>query len=186
MKKITVGNFETTALKTFGYIYLSSFGALWLLIEPLGTFGIAPKSISTLGFIGYISLFVISLILALVLCRIWKNVIFLRQELVILKVESRLEGIDYLVKAPANLQVTDFSHLFVERLEKGKASEKVKQLRRGFSPVLNVRRNEDKFELDDNITLKEAGFLETDVLFITGKPIKVDNTPRFSKTSDFE
>ncbi|MFH2094005.1 MAG: hypothetical protein ABIJ31_16720 [Pseudomonadota bacterium] len=51
MKKITIGNFETTEMKTFGYVYLSSFGALWLLIEPLGAFGIAPKYLSNLGLI---------------------------------------------------------------------------------------------------------------------------------------
>ena len=186
MKNITIGNFETTELKTLGYIYLSSFGALWLLIEPLGAFGIAPKYLSSLGIIGYISLLIISFILALIFCRVWENFIFLRQELVTLKVESSLEGIDYLVKAPANLQIIDFSHLFVERLEKGKASDRVRQLRRGYSPVLNVRRGQEKFEIDENLTLKEAEFQESDIVFITGKPIKVDNTPRFSVSTDFE
>jgi hypothetical protein len=186
MKKITIGNFKTTELKSFGYVYLSSFGALWLLIEPLGVFGIAPKYLSNLGFIGYIALFVVALILSVVLCRIWENFIFLKQDLITLTVESSLEGINYLVKTPANMLIFDFSHLFVEYLEKGKASDKVRILRRGYSPVLNVKRDGEKIELDDNITLKEAWLLECDVLFITGKPIKTDNTIRFQTSEDFK
>ena len=186
MKKITIGNFPSISSKAFGSMYLSSFGAMWLLLEPLGIFGIAPNVLSNLGLIGYISLFVISLFVALAISQIWKNLLFLRQEFIVLTVESSLEGIDYQVKAPANLQAWDFAHLFIEHLEKGKSSDKVKSLRRGYSPVLNVRRNGEKTELNNNITLKEAGLLESDVLFVIGKLIEVDRSPRFSTKSDFE
>ena len=91
-----------------------------------------------------------------------------------------------MVKAPVNLLIFDFSHLFVERLEKGKASDKVKLFRRYYSPVLNVRRDGKKIELDDNITLKEARLLEFDVLFVTGKPIKTNNNIRFQVSSDLK
>ncbi|EMS80806.1 hypothetical protein [Desulfotignum phosphitoxidans] len=186
MKRITIGNYETTELKTFGYVYLSSFGALWLFIEPLGAFSIAPKYLSNLGLIGYLGLFVVAFILSIFLCRIWENLIFFKQDLITLKIESSLEGVNYLVKAPANMLIFDFSHLFIDRLEKGKASKKVKLLRRGNSPVLNMKRDGEKIELDDNITLKEANLLESDVFFITGRPIKPDNTPRFQVSSDFK
>ncbi len=43
-----------------------------------------------------------------------------------------------------------------------------------------MKRNGEKTELDNNITLKEAGLLDTDVLFVLGKPIEVDLSPRFS------
>jgi hypothetical protein len=123
---------------------------------------------------------VVALILSIIFCRIWKNHIFLKQDLVTLKVESNIEGINYLLKAPANMLIFDFSHLFIERLEK------VKLLRRGNSPVLNMKRDGEKIELDDNIILREANLLEFDVFFITGKPIKLDNTPRFQVSSDFK
>ncbi len=53
-----------------------------------------------------------------------------------------------------------------------------------FLPILNFKRNEFKFEIDSNITLKEANFMESDVLYITGQPIKVNNTVKFPVSSD--
>ena len=180
MKKVTIGNLPGISIKTFGSMYLSSFSAMWLVLEPLGAFGIFPNAVSNLGWVGYVSLFVLSLLVAIPISPIWRKLIFNNQEFIRVRVESSLEGINYQVKAPANLQVWDFSHLFIEHLEKGEASEKVKALRRGYSPVLNVKRNGEKTELDNNITLKEAGLLDTDVLFVLGKPIEVDLSPRFS------
>jgi hypothetical protein len=184
MKKITIGNIPTIELKVFGGIYLSSFAGLWLLVEPLQLFGISPKLFTNFGWVGYLSLFIISLFIAICIGQVWRRIAFYHQDFIEVTVESSLEGIDYLVKAPSNTQLWDFSHLFIAHLEKGKASDKVKSMSQNYTPVLNLKRDGIKSELDKNITLKEAGLLQNDVLFITGKLIETDRSPRFLRTAE--
>jgi len=179
MKKITIGHIPLISLKIFGGLYLSTFAGIWLLVEPMQMFGVSPKIISNFGWIGYLSLLIVVLFLTIILSQIWRRVLFHKQDFIQVIVESSLEGIDYLVKAPANLQLWDFSHLFIAHLEKGKASEKIKAINQNYIPVLNLKRNGEKTELDKNITLKEAELEKTDILFITGKPIEVDRSPRY-------
>ena len=180
MRQITIGHWPGLSLKELGGMYLSTFGVLWLAIEPLGAFGILTDTTASIGWFGYIALVVISLLVAVPASQVWRNLKFQRQEFMSFVVESSIEGVTYKVKAPANTQVWDFSHLFIEHLEKGPASDKVRTIKKHYSPVLNVRRGNVKSEVDNNITLKEADVHEGDVLYISGKLIEPDLSPRFS------
>ncbi|WP_321392216.1 hypothetical protein [uncultured Desulfuromusa sp.] len=179
MKHLTVGHLPYLNLTELGGTYVSTFGIIWLIIEPLSLFGLMPESISTTGWLGYIALIILSLVIATPISQKIRKIKFNRQELLKVNVESSLEGVTYSVKTPANIQVYDFSRLFVDHLERGPVSKKIKALKWHYSPVLNIRRGETKVELDNSMTLQEANIKEHDVLFITGKQIE-PMTPRFS------
>ncbi len=179
MKRITLGNLPGLNLKELGGMYLTIFGAIWLVLEPLGFFGVFPNAFSNLGLIGYALLLIVSFLIFVPISQVWRKVKLYRQELVTVVVVSSLEGITYEVKVPANLQVWDFVSLFIEYLEKGTQTDKVKAIRRLYSPVLNLRRNGESRAIDNSMSISEIGIEKDDVFFISGKPIE-DNTIRFS------
>ncbi len=184
MKHITIGNLPNLTVKEFGSLYLSSFGTIWLALEPLEAFGLYANFLSNLGWLGYIFLFLASFIISLSISKVWRNIKFKQQEFISFIVESSIENNTYEVKVPALLQVWSFMHLFIEHLEKGKNSEKVKAIKRLHTPVLNMKRGKIKMILDNSTTIKEIGIIEDDMFFITGKPIEIDMTPRFSRCID--
>lgn len=125
MQCITIGYLPDISLKKVGVIYFSSFGSLWLILEPLSFFGVFPDA-QKIGWVGYASLVVISLFISVTICQLWRAVQFKRLKFVSVVMESSLEGSFYKVKSPATLQVWDFSHLFIEHLQKGKTSQRAK------------------------------------------------------------
>ena len=179
MKSITIGSYPELQFKEFASTCVASFTTIWLVLEPLGSFGIFPNAISSSGWVGYLSLFIISLFFAISTGQIWRKIKFNNSDIVQVAVESSIEGTTYLVRTPANMQAWEFCHLFIEFLERGKSGEKVRMTKRHFSPVLNLRRGEEKIEVDENVSLSEIGIVSGDILFVSGKLTEVDRTPRF-------
>lgn len=181
MNKLTIGRLTHVTLKQFGAIYLAVVGGIWLLLEPLSLFGLFEEEMNNLGLFGYFSLFITSLVMAVLFSQFWRNYNFYSQDFIEVIVESSIEGASYKVKAPKYIQIFEFVGLFVEHLEKGESRDSVRVLRRSFYPILNIVRNREKIDIDQNMRLCDIDLMDDDIFAVCGKPIEVNRAIMFSR-----
>ena len=73
---------------------------------------------------------------------------------------------------PAQITVTAFLELALERLSQGEGAERVQALMRYYEPVLELHCTEDNRELPGDKTLIEAGLCDHAVCRIAARPRK--------------
>jgi len=157
VKPITIAPATSLPLKAAVGIFIATFGATWLLFEPLGFFGLLPPLDGIAGAVAYAAM-ILCAVLSVPVSRYaygrWSGA---RMTYVEFRVSSSSDGADYLVRAPTNMQVWDFTHQFLRHLSRGPGGERIVAKAEFFDPVLQVKAKRSFVDLDSGDTLKQAG-----------------------------
>lgn len=145
---------------------------MWLLLEPIGLFGVNSQFFARLGWYGYLFIILTTTALTIPALDLFRRHRFTKLKFIELRVESSTDGGLHFVRAPENLQVWDFIALFLNHLKKGPAGDTIDAMCRIYIPVLYVRTDDADREILDDLTLREADLKNGDVCFIKGRPRK--------------
>lgn len=181
MKPITITPYGRFPPKVGWSVFVTTFATTWLFVEPLGFFGLVSPSFVGFGVVGYTGMLVVAVIAVFVAARMYRRYSVSRLDFLIFTVASSSDGLSHLVRAPANMQVTDFVHQFLDYLSKGRGAERVKQLRWHFEPTLQVQNGIQFADIENSLTLSQAGITEGNLCQIRGKPIPKYDGPMFSR-----
>lgn len=172
LKYKTLGRLPSVTLRQAASLYITVFGIVWLLLEPMGLFGLYPQLLVKLGWYGYLFLTVTALAVTIPALNLFRRHKFFNLQFICLEMESSTDGGSHYVRAPENLQVWDFVALFLEHLKKGPARDQIDAMSRVYDPILHVRTGDAAREISNNLTLKEANLKNGDVCFVKGRPRK--------------
>lgn len=187
MRSYVVAPVQFADTKHMVSIFVGAFGGGWLFIEPLGAFGLLPQ------FPGYTGLWLYGALIALGVIAVIRYVRAyqwyrrtVRLPFVHLVVSSTSDGVDYDIRAAANMQVGAFLQSFMDLLEKGPARERVRAFRHRYQPILQVRKDGGFVDVDSNLRVEAAGLKEGDKCQIRGEPHPQFNVPMFRFVSSNE
>lgn len=158
------------SLRAIAAIFLAVFGAGWLMIEPLSTFGLLPKMSVLSGWIGYSALVALSLVVTILLVPMYRQRPSATTKYLIFTVASASDGAEHAVKSPAAMLVGDFVHQFVAYLSKGAGGEAVKALIRTHDPILQLVQSGNASDLSNAVSLTTAGIIDGTHCQIAARP----------------
>lgn len=182
MKTYTIAPIPRVTLVGMGSVYVATFGALWLFIEPLGAFGLIPSVSKLSGFYLYSLLLAVpALVLPAVLrWHRWYKIHEL--PFVTVRVRSAADGITYSLRAAENMQIVEFLRQYTEILLRGPARSKVAETLRRYYPVLQVSRNGSLVDINGNLTLHAAGIADGEECHVRAQEFEDRNIVMFSRT----
>ncbi len=163
-------------------VFLGVFATLWLLIEPLGLFGLLPTMSILAGVGGYAVMLVLSVIAVLLAPQIYR--LNLRKTIPTVEFEISLssDGIDHRVIAARNMQIWVFLGSFLNEIERRPGGDRVSVLRATYDPVIQILEPNGAYRvLESTSTIFEAGVTEGSKCTIIGKPKQVNSGIRFSR-----
>lgn len=157
MKTYTIAPVSRITAVGMWTTYLAMFGTLWLIVEPLGAFGLIPLANKLAGFYLYSLLVIVPALALPILLRWyrWHKVHHL--PFVKLSVRSAADGITYSLRVAENMQISEFLRQYTEILLRGPARAAVEQSLQRYYPVLQAKRNGVLVDVDGNATLYSAG-----------------------------
>ena len=158
------------SLRAIVAIFLAVFGAGWLMIEPLSTFGLLPKMSVLSGWIGYLALVAVSLVVTILLVPMYRQRPSATTKYLIFTVASASDGAEHAVKSPAAMLVGDFVQQFAVYLSKGAGGEAVKSLLRTHDPILQIVHHGNASDLSNSVSLAFAGIVDGTHCQISARP----------------
>ncbi len=166
MKEITI--IEGYKQVKLHYVFASTFGVLWLMLEPLGLFQILSEEFKRAGIYGYLSLLVVSFVISLGYWHYKNSSEIKKYELLVFKIVITETGSSYQIKTPKFLNVKKFLILFLDHVQFVEDVKEVKTLRRLTEPYL-VKFNNDTYEsLDESKSLWDVGIRDKNECRIQG------------------
>lgn len=183
MKTYTIAPVPRVTLVGMGSVYVATFGALWLFIEPLGAFGLIPAVSKLSGFYLYSLLLVVPALAIPAVLR-WHrwykthDLPFVR-----LKVRSAADGVTYSLRVAKNMQISEFLRQYTEILLRGPARSNVEATLHRYYPVLQVNRNGGLVDIDGNLTLHAAGIKDEEECQVRAREYEHMNQVMFSRRS---
>ena len=174
-KPITIALIPNLGFRASFAIFATTFGLLWLVVEPLGFFGLLPNISGSLAWLAYLSLIGISIASVSIAHVLFRHGGQAKLTFITFTVASSSDGASHLVRAPLNMQLRDFVYL-----SNGPAKERIRQLRTNFEPILQVEKEGGFIDLDQNQTLSQAGVKDGNLCQIRGKPLP-ERKPMFSR-----
>lgn len=161
--------------------FITVFGIIWLILEPLAFFDILTEYFKKMNYWGYLLLCFLSACITGILVLLERN-FFYSKRLEVIKLEIIIEtdGSTHLVEAPQNMKTAIFLDLFLDYLEKIRLDE-IRNMRNYYKPSLYIFKNNEKVGLlaDLNKTIKENNISNGDRCKVTGKVYR--STMNFSK-----
>lgn len=170
MHPITIEPVRKPTLRAIAGVFIGTFATLWLLLEPLGAFGLTPELSFITGLITYSLLTAISLLVAILFIPTYKNFRNTKNTYINFKIELASDGAEHLVRSPTNMLTSDFINQFIEHLSNGPAKDRVTALNRTHYPVLRLITEDGASEVKNNITIKESGISEGSRCYISARP----------------
>jgi hypothetical protein len=150
-------------------VFAGSSGGIWLFVEPLGLFGLVPQLPVLDGAMAYAAMLIAAVLCAAVAAKLYGRYTNAKLTYLTFTVASSSDGADHLVRAPTNMQVWDFLARFLDHLSEGSAAERVKALRWGYDPILQIKRSDSFVDVANSLTLIQAGITDGAMCQIGGK-----------------
>ena len=151
-------------------IFVGVFGTIWLIIEPLGLFGIGNDFFTSIGFKGYIILIVSSLLISICFEFIHVQLKLSGNEIFFFYTTFKSIGLTTKIYTSKNLRVNEFIEEFSLFVKKNNShSHKLEFLFTHYEPKIFKTSDNQKIELDPNKTFAEQGVVERDQLEFEGK-----------------
>jgi hypothetical protein len=154
-RELVIALLESWTLKRRAVVFLSGFGAIWLLLEPVFAFTAGAGILSSVGWLGYVLMLVMSSVITGFAEFSHRKHRVGTPEFVSFFIVFPKSGHRLLVKAPMDMQIESFLRVFVTRLGSLLPTECAAihlythnlmiSTERGFRPV------------DSSLTLREAG-----------------------------
>lgn len=157
MRATIIEPVTTVPLRAIVGTFVGTFGALWLLIEPMTGFGLFPKLSTSVAWLGYVSLLVLSTFSVFVFVPVYRKIKSSRKTFFTFLVISASDGAEHLVTSPSNMMVGDFLHYFLQYLSRGRAGDVVLALQRTHEPTLQIITTSGFVDLHNSHTLDIAG-----------------------------
>lgn len=183
MRTYTIAPVHQFTLVGMGSVYLFTFGALWLFIEPLGAFGIMPSVSKLSGFFLYSLLLVVPALGLPVFLRWHRWYKTHDLPFVKLNVRSAADGVTYSLRVAENMQITEFLRRYTEILLSGPARANVEAALRRYYPVLQVNRCGVFADIDGSLTLHAAGIKDGAECQVRAQEYPNMNRVMFSRAS---
>lgn len=183
MKIYTIAPVPRVTLAGMGSVYVATFGALWLFVEPLGAFGLIP-TVGKLSGLYLYSLLLMVPALALPALLRWHrwykthDLPFVR-----LTVRSAADGATYSLRVAENMQITEFLRQYTEILLRGPARSNVEATLHRYYPVLQAKRNGGLVDIEGNLTLHAAGIEDGEECQVRAQEYRHMNRVMFSRRS---
>jgi hypothetical protein len=179
MKPFIILPTERLSFGAAASIFCGVFGSLWLFLEPLEFFGLAPKISIWVGLFGYSLLLIISFVSVLIYSKINSMLRASRYEFITFTIISATEGSEYAVKAPKHMQVVVFLHKFIFHLSTGPAKSNIDLLNIYFYPVFQIQKEQGYIDVNSQSTLSQAGIVNGSLCQIRANPKSESNEIKY-------
>lgn len=100
LKYETLGRLPSVPIKQAASLFITAFGIVWLLLEPMGLFGLYPQLLAKLGWYGYLFLTATALAVTVPGLSLLRRHKFIKMQFINLEVESSIDGCSHYVRAP--------------------------------------------------------------------------------------
>lgn len=148
--------------------FVSSFGIIWLFVDPLATLGVGSSLLSSLGVWGYWGLIICSAFFTIIIEYVNRKRMMGKMSFITLTIISTEYGTNNLVEVPQDMRVSMFLHLFLKYASKNASSDTFLSRHHFYNVTLLVERNGKYEEVPNNLTIAEAGLVNSDICRISG------------------
>lgn len=183
MRTYTIAPASPMSFKATASVFVGAFGTIWLFVEPLGLFGLAPPVGGIAGVVSYLLMLCATLFVVVVFLRGYRWYKIHDLPFIAINVASASDGATYSLRVSANMQIGDFLYDFLNLLSRGPSREKVQLFRHRYLPILQVRRGDAFVDVDSNQTVSAAGIKNQDFCQVRGEQHEHFDLPMFSRAS---
>lgn len=144
-------------LQAIAGVFFGTFGALWLLVEPMFGLGLLPAFPYEAGWVGYALIVVLSAASVFIFVPVYRKYKSSKKTFLTFRVISASDGAEHLVSSPSAMLVGDFTAGFLKYLSRGPTKGYVLALQRTHEPVLQIIAASGPVSLPNGKALECAG-----------------------------